>query len=167
MRLARESHQQIEAFLREHFRDERLRLPPVFIYCGRLSQWLTRRFQILAITFGRRIFVAAKEIKRDEQGRLTAPAGLIAHEATHVLQYERAGFVGFLASYLWEYWRILREQRQGWSKSARHAAYFAIKQEREAYEAEQAFAVWSSLEKLSADLKNSPSAHAEEDEDPH
>ena len=147
MLLAPESHKQIEVFLREHLGVEALRLPPIFIYSGRWAHWLTSRSHILAITFGRRIFVASKVVGRDEEGRLTVPAALIAHEATHVFQYNQAGFVRFLLSYLLEYWRALREQ-PGWGKAARNAAYFAIKQEREAYQAEQAYAGWIALVKM-------------------
>lgn len=147
MLLASESHKRIEKFLRGHLRNDALRLPPIVIYSGLWTRWLTRAFNIVAITFGRRIFVAPKKIERDDAGRLTVSAELIAHEATHVVQYEEAGFIGFLSSYLWEYWRALRAQ-QGWSKSAHHAAYFAIRQEREAYDAESAYAVWNRLEKM-------------------
>jgi hypothetical protein len=146
MLLASESHQRLEAFLRNHLRDEKLRLPPVIIYSGRWAHYLTSAFDILAITFGRRIFVAAKAVRRDEAGRLTVSAKLIAHEAVHIVQYQQAGMIGFLSSYLWEYWRALRGQRRGWSKAARLAAYFALKQECEAYDAESAYAVWSAQE---------------------
>ena len=148
MLLAPESHERIEAFLRDHLQDEKLKLPPVFIYSGRVARWLTGSLQILAITFGRRIIVASKVIVRDEQGRLTVPAELIAHEATHVIQYQEAGFIGFLFSYLKEYWLALKEHRQGWSKAARNAAYFAIRHEREAYGAESAYASWVALAKM-------------------
>jgi hypothetical protein len=142
MLLASESHQRIEAFLRCHLQSETLRLPPVFIYSGRCARYLTRSFNILAITFGRRIFVAAKTVRRDDEGRLVVSARLIAHEAVHVVQYQQAGFIGFLFSYAREYWRALKGQRQGCGKAARLAAYFAIKHECEAYEAESAYAVW-------------------------
>jgi hypothetical protein len=148
MLLAPESHRHIESFLREHLRNDALRLPPIFIYSSRWTRWLTSVFGIVAITFGRRIFVAPRKVERDGEGRLTIPAELIAHEATHVVQYEQAGFIGFLYSYLREYWRALREQQQGWGKPARRAAYFAIKHEREAYGAESFYGVWSRLEKM-------------------
>ena len=144
MKLAPESHKRIESFLRDHFHDEKLRLPVIHVYSGRFSRWFTSAFGILAITFGSRIFVAPKVIKRDERKRLTAPAALIAHEATHVVQYSAAGFAGFLVSYLREYGRGLLEQKKGWGNAARQAAYFGIKQEREAYEAEAAYATWKS-----------------------
>ena len=124
MKLAPESHRHIEQFLQDHFHDERLELPAIHLYCGRFSGWLTRAFGILAITFGRRIFVAPKVVKLDEEGRLTVPASLVAHEATHAMQYGNAGFLGFLVSYLKEYLRGLRSQKKGWSKAARQAAYF-------------------------------------------
>ena len=148
MLLAAESHKQIEAFLREHFGNRTLNLPPIHIYTGRFSRWLTRSFHILAITFGRRIFIAPKIVVRDGENRLTVPADLIAHEATHVLQYEQAGFIGFLISYLKEYWRALRSQRQGWGTAARHSAYLAIRQEAEARQAEMAYATWVALNNL-------------------
>jgi len=148
MLLAPESHQRIEAFLRDHLRSESLILPPVYIYSGQWSQRLTKAFHIQAITFGRHIFIAAKAIGRDDKGRLVVPAGLIAHEATHVVQYQQAGFIGFIFSYVQEYWRALRKQRQGWCKAARLAAYFAITHECEAYEAESAYAGWVALEKM-------------------
>jgi hypothetical protein len=151
MVLAPESHARIEAFLRDHLRNETLRLPPISIYCGRWAQWLTGSLRILAITFGRRIIVASKVVVRDESGRLTVPAALIAHEATHVIQYQEAGFVGFLFSYLREYWRALQLQHQGWSKAARNAAYFAIKHERQAYEAESAYTGWVALARMYGD----------------
>ena len=157
MVLAPESHERIQAFLREHLRNDTLKLPRLFIYSGRTARWLTGSLQILAITFGRRIIVASKVVVRDEQGRLTVPAALIAHEATHVVQYQEAGVVRFLISYLREYWRALQEHRQGWSKAARNAAYFAIKHEREAYEAESAYASWVALAKMTEEQTASTS----------
>ena len=150
MRLAPESHRQIEAFLRQRRGSESLRLPPVTVYSGRLSNLFTGTFRILAITLGRRVFVSAKVVRRDERGRLTVPAALLAHEAVHVLQYSEAGFLGFLFSYLREYWRELRAQ-PGWGRAARQAAYFAIRQEREAYEAEGAYHTWAEIVRLKGD----------------
>jgi hypothetical protein len=163
MLLASESHQRIEAFLKCHLRDEQLRLPPLLIYSGRWSRYLTNAFNILAITFGRRIFVAAKTIQRDDDGRLVVSARLIAHEAVHVVQYQQAGFVGFLFSYVREYWRVLREQQQGWSRAARLAAYFAIKQECEAYEAESAYDVWLAREMMSEEKRTTSPIYRDRD----
>ena len=147
MRLAPEAHRHIEAFLRERRRSEALRLPQVHVYVGRWSRLLTGTFGILAITFGRCVFVSARVVKRDERGRVTIPAGLLAHEAMHVVQYGEAGFVGFLVSYLREYWRELRAQ-PGWGRAARQAAYLAIKHEREAYEAEDEYFAWAALSRM-------------------
>jgi hypothetical protein len=147
MRLAPESHRHIEAFLRECRRCESLRLPEVHIYCGRWAGLLTGTFGILAITFGRRIIVAPKVVGRDERGRRTVPAGLLAHEAVHVVQYGEAGFIGFLVAYFREYWRELRAQ-PGWGRAARQAAYLAIRHEREAYEAEGEYTTWAALTRM-------------------
>lgn len=162
MLLAPESHKHIESFLQDHFHIERLKLPPVHVYCGRFARWLTSRFGIIAITFSQSIFIAPKVVKRDEKNRLTVPAALVAHEAIHVVQYDKAGFIRFLISYLSEYLRVLREQKQGWGKAARHAAYLAIRQEREAYAAESAFEIWRLQEKM-REVKTSSLRDVEED----
>jgi Domain of unknown function (DUF4157) len=134
----------MEEFLRERFRLETLKLPSVSVYRGRVARWLTVTFRIGAITFGRRIFVAPKLVTLDEAGKLKIPGWLIAHEATHVWQYESAGFARFLFSYLRGYWRALRAQ-QKWGREARQAAYLAIREECEARESETAYAVWIAL----------------------
>ena len=144
MLLAAESHKRIEAFLREHLQSSTLKLPPIRIYAGTFSRWVTSTFHILAITFGRRIFVAPRLLVRDAENRLTIPAELIAHEATHVVQYEQYGFIGFLISYLGEYRQALKKHRPGWGVAARHAAYLEIKQELEARQAEAAYMMWQS-----------------------
>jgi hypothetical protein len=141
MLLAAASHEHLEGFLREHFHDPALRLPPLFFYNSRLLGWLVRAFHLGAITLGRRVFVLPGYVKRDAEGRLTIPGWLAAHEATHVLQYERAGLAGFLGLYLRGYWRALRAQKK-WNAVAHQAAYLAIMEEREAYEAEKAYATW-------------------------
>jgi hypothetical protein len=141
MRLAAESQQLIETFLRERFHLSTLKLPSIFLYHGRVAAWLTRTFKIGAITFGRHVFVAPKMVTRDESGRLKIPGWLVAHEATHVWQYERAGFFGFLFSYLRGYWRALRAQ-QVWGGAAHMAAYLAIEEECDARESEAAYDAW-------------------------
>jgi hypothetical protein len=142
MLLAVESHEHLEGFLREHFNDPALRLPPLFFYRSRLLGWIVGVFNLGAITFGRRIFVLPEYVRRDAQGRLTISGGLAAHEATHVLQYERSGFAGFLIRYLRGYWRALRAQKR-WHSAARQTAYLAISEESEARAAEKAYAAWS------------------------
>lgn len=122
--------------------DESLRLPPVHLYNGSVARCLTHTFNISAITFGRRVFIRPELIKEEPEGRLLAPAWLVAHETTHVLQYERAGFAGFLLRYLLDYWHSLRRKKK-WNAAARMEAYHAIKMECAAREAEDAYAVWA------------------------
>jgi hypothetical protein len=150
MFLAPESHERLENFLREHFGDPALRLPPLYFYESRLLGWVVRAFHLGAVTFGRRIFVLPKYMERDARGRVTIPGWLAAHEATHVLQYERAGFSRFLVRYLRGYWRALREQKKRNGEAAHKAAYLAIREEREAHEAEEAYASWSEQSKAIA-----------------
>jgi hypothetical protein len=142
MLLAADSHKHLEEFHRHFGGDENLRLPPVYLYKGRVSRWLTHTFDIAAITFGRRIFIKPELIRQDREGKWTAPAWLIAHETAHVLQYEAAGFIGFLISYLSDYWQSLGG-RQMWNSAARLEAYRAIKAEQAAREAEEAYTVWA------------------------
>jgi hypothetical protein len=139
MLLAAESHERLERFFREHLRDTGLRLPPLYFHRSRILLWLGRPFHLGAITFGRRIFVLPEYIRRDTEGRLTIDGSIAAHEATHVLQYERAGWAGFLRLYLRGYWRALRAQGR-FSGAAHTNAYLAIREETEAREAEEAYA---------------------------
>ena len=141
MHLASESHELIEKFLRDRFHLPMLKLPLISIYHGRFAHCLTKTFHIGAITFGRHIFVAPKLMERDLDGRLCVPGWLIAHEATHVWQYQREGFTGFLISYLKGYWRALRMMKS-WNGEARMKAYLAIKEESDARESETAYAIW-------------------------
>ena len=63
---------------------------------------------------------------------------LLAHEATHTLQYAAAGFFPFLAAYVVAYARGLWRAR-AWDAPARMAAYRAIPAEQEAETAERAW----------------------------
>ena len=141
MKLAAQSQEQIERFLREHFGDPGLRLPPIRIYCGPFAHLVTAALRIGAITFGRLILVSPGLVRRRADGRVYAPGWLIAHEATHVWQYRRHGFVGFLTRYLRNYWRALRGCGR-WDRAARLAAYLAIEEECAAREAEEAYRAW-------------------------
>lgn len=141
MRLSAASHAHLEKFHRHFLRDEGQRLPPIYFYNGRIARWLTHTFEIGAITFGRHILVKPEFIKRDQAGDWTVPAWLAAHETTHVMQYEAAGFVRFLIAYLRDYWQGLRRQKR-WNAAARLEAYNAIRMERAACDAETAYAEW-------------------------
>lgn len=141
MLLAKESHKLMEAFHRALHENDSLQLPPVHIHQGRVARWITHTFHIGAITFGRHIFIKPELTELDSEGKRTAPGWLVAHETTHVLQYKSAGWIGFLLTYLREYWDGLRQLRS-WDATARMAAYKAIKVECVARDAEQAYAVW-------------------------
>ena len=141
MLLAADSHRRLEEFHRYFAGDEKLRLPPVYLYKGCVARWLTHTFDIAAITFGRRIFVKPELIRQNREGKWTAPDWLIAHETAHVLQYEAAGFTRFLISYLSDYWQSLGG-RKVWNAAARLEAYRAIKVEQAAREAEEAYTAW-------------------------
>ncbi len=142
MKLADESHARIEGFLREHLKEPELRLPPIKVHGGALARCATRALKIGAITFGRHVFISPNWVERKAGGRRTAPGWLIAHEAVHVLQYEREGWLRFLLNYVLDYWRLLRASG-GWDAAARMAAYLAITKESAAREAEDAYKIWS------------------------
>jgi hypothetical protein len=142
MLLAPHSHERLEEFFRLHLRDESLQLPRAHFYAGHFAAWLTRTFDINAITLGGRVFVTPRVMRRDNDGRTSAPARLVVHETAHVLQYRRAGVAAFWFRYVCEYARaLMREEgrgvRQHW------AAYRAISFEAQARAAEEAYAVWS------------------------
>ncbi len=137
MKLAAESHARIEAFHRVHSKDAGLRLPTVYIYDGSFSRWITKKFDLNAITFGRHVFLAPDLIEDD--GVKHAPGWLIAHETVHVLQYERAGFVGFLIKFVWDFLRAWRELGWKMDEKTRLRAYHSMRVEREALAAENAF----------------------------
>lgn len=141
MRLSPEAHRQVEEFMRVYFRDPQLKLPSIKIYGGKLGRLVTKLLNISAITIGRRIIVTPQLVRRDEAQRVTLPGWLLAHECAHVMQYERAGMLGFLASYLNEYVKTLRLSRK-LDAGARNTAYRAIRHEREARAAEAEYAEW-------------------------
>lgn len=141
MILARESHERLEKFFREYFKDPLLRLPPIFVHRGRVARFMTRTLRVGAITFGRHVLLAPDRVV-DAGGRFATEGWLIAHEATHVLQYEREGYVRFFFKYLYGYWCAMREGGK-WDRDARMKAYLAIEAERVAHEVERAYKTWS------------------------
>ena len=138
MRLSDETHRRVEEFFRAHENDPGLKLPEIHVHAGALANLLTTLNGISGITFGRHVFVRPGLVGRDAAGRATLSGRLLVHEAAHVLQYERSGFLRFLRGYLRGYWRALRAGGR-WDGAARHAAYLAIAEELEAREAERAF----------------------------
>jgi hypothetical protein len=139
MKLSAETHREIEEFFRRHTGDGGLKLPPIEIHDGWVANLITTANGISGITFGRHVFVRSGLVRRDAAGRATMRGWLLVHEVAHVLQYERSGYLRFFRTYLRGYWRALREGRR-WDRAGRVAAYFAIAEEREAREAELAFA---------------------------
>ncbi|HKS26612.1 MAG TPA: DUF4157 domain-containing protein [Pyrinomonadaceae bacterium] len=138
MKLAAPSHEHLENFLREFYQDSTLRLPIIRFHGGALARLVTRALRIGAITFGRHVLISPELIKTDSSGRRSAPGWLVAHEAVHVLQYEREGYARFLMHYLMGYWRALRESGK-WGREARMNAYLSIAEERAAQEVERAY----------------------------
>jgi hypothetical protein len=141
MRLAEESRARLEQFFRSYERDESLRLPVVFVHAGFWAHKLTRVLGIAGITVGRHVIVSRRLIGRDSRGRLTMPGWLLAHEATHVRQYQREGFWPFLFNYAREYLSFLVRGGK-FDAGARARAYLQITREREAREVEAAYLKW-------------------------
>ncbi|MCA1564930.1 MAG: DUF4157 domain-containing protein [Acidobacteria bacterium] len=141
MRLAEESRARLEQFFRSYERDEKLRLPVVFVHAGFWSDGLTRVLRAAAFTVGRHIFVSRKVIGRDERGQLTMPGWLLAHEAAHVRQFQQAGFAPFLVNYAREYLTFLVRGGK-FDAQARTEAYKRLAPEREAREVEAAYLKW-------------------------
>ncbi|PYS94111.1 MAG: hypothetical protein DMF64_02080 [Acidobacteria bacterium] len=142
MRLTAEAQAHVERFFRVYLRDERLSLPAISVHTDQLAHVITGSFRIGAITFGRHVFVAPTLLVCDVDERVCVPGWLVAHEAMHVIQYERAGMARFLFAYLREY---ARARRRGKSfNAARHwVAYRAIAHEVEARAAEAAYCDWT------------------------
>ncbi len=88
-------------------------------------RWLLLPRNVLAITIGRRIWIA-RELPPAELD------ALLRHELVHVRQMEQYGVTRFLLRYLGEY-AANRLRRMG-----HDAAYRAISFEREAFDAEAA-----------------------------
>jgi hypothetical protein len=141
MRLAPASHKKIEDFFRQYFGEDDLRLPPIQIYCGFWAKLLAKIFKIYGITFGRHVFIDPAFVSRDENGLPIAPFHLIVHEATHVIQYQKEGFFGFLLGYLREWIKFIREQGSR-DISTRWQAYYALRHETEARAAAEAYGEW-------------------------
>ncbi|MBC7933719.1 MAG: DUF4157 domain-containing protein [Rubrivivax sp.] len=138
MKLSAETHDDLQHFFRRHFSDHELRLPPITIHAGLLAKLLLKANGMGAITFGRHVLVRPTLVKKDAEGRATMPGWLLAHEATHVLQYEQRGYLRFFRDYLRGYCRGLRAGKS-WDAQGRMAAYMSIEEEHSAREAEHAY----------------------------
>ncbi|HVF67114.1 MAG TPA: hypothetical protein VM914_05605 [Pyrinomonadaceae bacterium] len=139
MRLADESHREVEEFFRRHTGTPWLVLPPVYVYAGGFAKLLTKMSGgVAAITFGPMVFVRPSLVRKDSAGRAGLPAWLLVHEAAHVLQYEERGTLRFLVGYLRGYFRVLWDGKK-FDAAARNRAYLAIPEECAAREAERAY----------------------------
>lgn len=153
MKIAADSHQKIEEFFRLYFKDEKLVLPEFKIYCGFWARKICRIFKIHGVTLGQHVFIDPVFVTIDYAGKIQAPFELIVHEATHVLQYAREGFFGFLTGYLKEWLAFLREQKKR-DLQTRWRAYYAISHETEARQAASAYSEWKT--ELAQRKKESP-----------
>ena len=140
MILCKDSHAQIEKFLREHFSDESLRLPAVKFHRSKSIDVCLKFFKVAGLTLGMRVFIKREFFAREADGRWTLPGWLVVHEAAHVLQFARFGNVRFAFAYIGEYAAQMRRRREQVHRAERHAAsYRAISFEVEAYAIEAAY----------------------------
>lgn len=144
MKLADTSHRKLEEFFREYLGDEHFRLPVIYFYVGGFTKILTKVVGVHGITFGRRIFIKPQIVSLNRNNLRRLPEDLAAHEITHVLQYQRTGFVGFFYRYLSDYWKNLRKKKK-WDGDSRHQAYLDIPFEIEARRVAAQFVEWRIL----------------------
>lgn len=143
MKLAPDSHQRLEEFFREYLDDEKFVLPKIHFYGGIFTRVFTYFIKVHGITFGRRIFIlpALISVNRSNEPRLSEQ--LAAHEITHVIQYQKHGFIGFFYNYLKCYINNLQCKKK-WDLNSRQEAYFEIPFEIQARDAATKFAEWNS-----------------------
>lgn len=142
MKLAETSHQKLEMFFREYLNDEEFRLPIIYFYVGKFTNFFTNFISVHGITFGRRIFIAPNLLSLNQNNLLKLPEELVAHEITHVLQYNREGFFKFFYKYLTNFWRNLKKKNK-WDGESRQQAYLEIPFEVEARAVAARFVEWN------------------------
>jgi len=142
MKLGAKSHRKIEEFFREHLGEEDFRLPEIYFYGGKFTNYLTSFLKIEGITIGKRIYIFPDNFWVSENQKLRLGEELVVHEITHVLQYRREGFFKFLWLYLKSYLSNLRRKKK-WDLMARSEAYFEIPFEIEARKTASKFVIWS------------------------
>ncbi len=142
MKLAADSHQRLEEFFREYFKDENFRLPPIYFYGGRFTRIFTNIIKVYGITFGSRIFIMPHLISINTANQPRLSESLAAHEITHTLQFKKYGFIGFFYNYLGSYLKNLRKKEK-WDLPARQEAYLEIPFEIEARDAAEKFVKWN------------------------
>jgi hypothetical protein len=141
MRLSHKSHTQLESFFRDYYDDAELKLPEIRIFSKRAARLITKSNHVYAITFGRFIFVKPDILTRDSNDELYVSKELMAHEITHVLQYQKLGWLKFFYTYLSGYWKNL-SKKEKWDFRARTEAYLEIPHEIEARFCATKFLEW-------------------------
>ena len=142
MKLSAKSHKKIEEFFREYLKNEEFILPEICFYGGKFTRYLTSALKIEGLTIGRRIYIFPENFWLGENRKLRLDEELVVHEITHVLQYDREGFIKFLRLYLKSFYKNLRKKKK-WDLGARAEAYFEIPYEIEARATASKFAAWS------------------------
>ncbi len=151
MKLAADSHEVLEEFFREYFKDENFHLPPIYFYGGRFTRIFTNLIKVYGITIGSRIFIMPHLISVNSKNKPRLSESLAAHEITHSLQYKKHGFIGFFYNYLGSYLRNLRKKEK-WDLPARQAAYLEIPFEIEARDAAEKFVQWNSERRITQEF---------------
>src|SRR6476661_5001317 len=100
MKLSPNTHRQLESLFRMYFDDENLKLPEIELYVRRGARIVAKILSIYGITFGRFMFIQPDLLYRNSDLELCISKELLAHEATHVLQYQRLGWFRFFFNYL-------------------------------------------------------------------
>lgn len=147
MKLGAKSHRKIEEFFREYLDEEDFRLPEIYFYGGKFTNYLTSFLKIEGITIGKRIYIFPENFWVSENQKLRLAEELVVHEITHVLQYRREGFFRFLWLYFKYYWLNLRKKNK-WDLMVRAEAYFEIPFEIEARKTASKFVLWSVKRKI-------------------
>ena len=145
MRLTPESHKRLQQFFRQHYGDAELVLPLIEWDVSAAARLAVRTSGVTAMTLGTRILFDPKALREDADGRFWIRNRLAAHEATHVLQYQRMGWGRFMWNYLGDYAGQM-QQAAKWNAHAHFRAYEAINAEREAQTTEDAYALWCERE---------------------
>ena len=143
MKLAPRTNELIESFFRHYFGEENLKLPRIQIYSGSISKVITNLLNIDGITIGRHVLIRPGLIYRNSRNQICLSKKLLAHEITHVLQYQKEGFGGFLFNYFREYLKGIK-RRKKWDSISRMYAYLDISHEIEARDCASKFINWFS-----------------------